>query len=106
MKRVFVCNKYKSYSIRNHYFVNGRFETEDPAVQKLIEHADGYGVFIHPVETKEEIAEMKKQERAARKSQFGVTETVEEPEQLAHQGARGTMTGKKERGLMIIQGSK
>lgn len=103
MLRKYVCNKYRSYSIRNHYFVNGLFETSDPKVQALIENADGYGVFIHPVETKEEITEMKKQERAVRQA---VSPQSEEPQQLAHQGARGTLTNKGERGLMVIQGSK
>jgi len=51
MMRRYSCNKYKNYSIRSHYFVNGLFQTDDPSVQQLIENADGYGVFIHPVES-------------------------------------------------------
>lgn len=45
-KVAYVCNKYKSYSIRNLYFQNGLYETEDPEEQKLIESSDGFGVYI------------------------------------------------------------
>ena len=102
MLRRYVCNKYKSYSIRNHYFINGLFETEDPQVQKLIEHADGYGVFIHPVETKEEIATMRAKEKTAK-----VEPALEEPPPIAHQGARGTGTSSEQRrSQLIVVGNK
>ena len=105
MKRKYVCNKYKNYSIRNHYFHNGMFETDDPQVQALIESADGYGVFIHPCETKEEIAAMRAKEREARRAAV-LRETMPEEEQpraIAHQGARGSLASKAERGLMVIK---
>jgi len=102
MLRHYACNKYKSYSIRNHYFVNGLFATDDPDVQRLIEGADGYGVFIHPVETAEEIAAMKEIEAKAALSE----PPVEEEGPIAVQGARGTMSNKMTRKGQMITGGK
>ena len=102
MKRSYSCNKYKSYSIRNHYFKNGLFETDDPDVQRLIEGADGYGVFIHPVETPEEVAAMKEIEEKAALPQE--PEPDEPP--IAVQGARGTMSNKTVRKGQVIGGKK
>lgn len=109
MKKGYVINRLKGYSVRNNYFVpqpNGGllFETSDPTVQALIESLPDFGTLIHPRETKEEIATMRKQERATKIAP--PSPSPEEPTQLAHQGARGTLTAKGERGLMIIQGSK
>src|SRR5689334_13797540 len=102
MIRHYACNKYRSYSIRNHYFVNGKFETDDPDVQRLIENADGYGVFIHPVETAEEIAAMKAIEDAAALSE----PPAEELAPIAVQGARGTQAGKSARRGQVIGAKK
>jgi len=112
MKRRYVINStrdrgYKGYSIRLHYFVPQpggglAFETDDPDVQRLIEASDGYGAFIHPAETPEEIAAMKEIEEKAAEPQ--------EPEQdeapIAVQGARGTMSNKAMRKGQIIGGKK
>ena len=115
MKRKFVCNTYNGYSIRNYYFTpnpTGRgctLETEDPMVIELIENADGYGVFIHPFETPEEIALMKAEEKEKEEAPTEEkpveppeeTETEEpeedEPEPPAHQGMRGTHGMQKRR---------
>src|SRR5262245_65665853 len=75
ISRTFACNRYPSYSIRNHYFVAGRLTTDDPDVIALIESCDGYGVYIHPVETKEELEAMGYGEKAAPEE-----ESIEEPE--------------------------
>ena len=96
MKRKFVCNKYKSYSIRNHYFQNGYFETEDPDVVKLIENADGYGVFIHSVETPEEIAAMKAAEEPP------ADPPADDPPPVAVQGGRGTRASRGTRRAHIV----
>jgi len=98
MMRRYSCNKYKNYSIRSHYFVNGLFQTDDPSVQQLIENADGYGVFIHPVESPEEIEQMKAAEEAAAAAAEhpGSDEVIiEEQPPVAVQGARGTASGLK-----------
>jgi len=102
VKRSYACNKYPSYSIRNHYFKNGLFETDDPDVQRLIEGADGYGGFIHPVETAEEIARMKEIEAAVAASE----PPAEEEAPIAVQGARGTMSNKAVRKGQVIGGKK
>ncbi len=101
MIRHYACNKYKSYSIRSHYFVNGLFETADPDVQRLIEGADGYGVFIHPVETAEEIKQMEEIEKAAAESA-----PVEEEPPIAVQGARSTISDKRTRKGQVIGAKK
>ena len=87
MLRHYSCNKYKSYSIRNHYFKNGLFETDDPDVQRLIEGADGYGVFIHPVETPQEIAAMKEIEEIPFASD--ITRVIFVPKRNIHGLLRG-----------------
>lgn len=103
MLRHYCCNRYKSYSIRNHYFKNGLFETDDPDVQRLIETADGYGVFIHPVETAEEIATMKAiEEKAAQ--ELGLPQEEEGP--IATQGARSTVSDKGMRKGQLIGAKK
>lgn len=101
-KRTFVCNRYKSYSIRNHYFENGLFQTDDPDVIKLIESSDGYGVFIHPGETPEELAAMgygPKPKVASEKKAKTKPEVLEAENEapIAHQGARGTVSTEKQR---------
>lgn len=105
MLRHYVCNKHKSYSIRNHYFVNGKFETDDPHVQALIESAHGYGSIIHPAETQEEIAAMKAAEEAQRSDEIELSDDEEAPDEeapVAVQGARGTAAGRKQRRPMTI----
>lgn len=104
MKRRFVCNRYNGYSIRNHYFTpnpSGRgctFETEDPDVIKLIENADGYNNFIVPAETKEELEAMRKAEEPKFPTDFNDLEQREELNPpIAHQGARGTHAGRRQR---------
>ena len=111
MLRHYACNKYKTYSIRNHYFKNGLFETDDPDVQRLIEGADGYGVFIHPVETPEEVARMKEIEEAARSSDGEYCTICAQAINncicpTAVQGARGTMSNKLVRKGQVIGGKK
>lgn len=123
-KRRFVINGFngrpaKGYSIRNHYFVpqaNGglAFETDDPEVIRLIEGADGYGVFIHPAETQEEIAAMKAAEAGIPEDPLlgQLAEALGEPDKehftspIAHQGARGTSAGRGQRKGDIIEKSK
>ena len=133
MRRGYVINKYKGYSIRNHHFVpqaNGGllFETDDPEVQRLIENADGYGAFIHPLETPEEIAQMKLVEEQATMGptptlahQSGddpgtpdeslnplpesTSQEVEQPP-IAVQGARGTGSSKATRKGQVIGAKK
>lgn len=123
MKRGYVINKYKGYSIRNHHFVpqaNGGllFETDDPDVQALIEGADGFGAFIFPRETAEELAQMKSVEEAAKGGDshdyaepdvsvdVGAASTentlIEEQAPIAVQGARGTMAGRDQRKGQVI----
>jgi hypothetical protein len=112
-KRGFSINRYNGYSIRNHYFTpnpTGRgcyLYTDDPDVIALIENADGYGVFIHPMETTEEIAAMKKAD--AEEAELGLPPEPddEEPQPpIATQGARSSMSGGKanRRGQVIGKG--
>jgi hypothetical protein len=96
MMRTFVCNKFKSYSIRNHYFVNGKFQTDDADVIKLIENADGYGVFIHPAETAEELEALREIEPVVLSVPEDFVEQ-EEPPPIAVRGARGTGNNKYQR---------
>jgi hypothetical protein len=98
-KRRFVCNKYKSYAIRNHKFEGGLLEVdmEDVDVIKLIESADGYGVFIHPAETPDELAALKAKPKRNPPADAIRTETIEHDPVLAHQGARGTNAGATQR---------
>ena len=122
MMRRYSCNKYRSYSIRNHYFVNGLFQTDDPSVQQLIESVDGYGVYIHPVETPEEIAAMKAVEEQAQQpvepsdavmasdviEPPAMVEMEEEQPLIATQGARGSLSGPRSvrKGQVIGAGKK
>src|SRR5262245_29005933 len=81
ISRTFACNRYPSYSIRNHYFVGGRLTTNDPDVIALIESCDGYGVYIHPVETKEELEAMGYGEKTAPAEESVDEENAEPPEE-------------------------
>lgn len=42
----YVCNAMPTFSVRRHYFVGGKFTTDDPEVQELIESLDDYGIRI------------------------------------------------------------
>src|SRR5262245_28760543 len=64
ISRTFACKRYLSFSIRDHSFVGRRLTTDDTDVIALIECCDGYGVYIHPVETKEELEAMGYGEKA------------------------------------------
>ena len=120
-------NRYNGYSIRSHYFTpnpNGRgcyFETDDPDVIALIESVDNYGVDIHPTETIEELEAMKAkvpyhvelkgpsvEALGIELNELGETEIdSEDTEPIAHQGARGTGTTRKQRkGDVTVKGDK
>lgn len=114
MKRRFCCNRYKFYSIRNHYFNNGLLETDDPEIIRLVIHADGYNVIIHPSETKEELSVLKERggyvedweiEGYVKPVEPEPEPTVEEESEpvVAVQGARGTASSKKQRKAQIIE---
>ena len=118
MRRGYIINRYKGYSIRQHHFVpqpNGGllFETDDPEVQALIENADGYGAFIFPRETAEEIAQMKSVEGETKaplldEPQVPYPEGAQSVEEhpIAVQGARGTGSSKSQRKGQVITGAK
>jgi len=110
MKRGYVINRLKGYSVRSHYWIpqpNGGllFETEDPDVQTLIESLPDFGALIIPRETADEIAAAKTAEHAVKLLDELFIE--EEPGPIAVQGARGTASSKSQRtGKIINPGAK
>jgi len=110
MKRGYVINRLKGYSVRSHYWIpqpNGGllFETEDPDVQTLIESLPDFGALIIPRETADEIAAAKAVEQPVESFEYPPLE--EEPGPIAVQGARGTASSKSQRtGKIINPGAK
>ena len=63
MKKGYGDNRYPFWQIGDLVkFENGRFETDDPALQALIESRPEFGVHIHPRETAAEIAALEEEE--------------------------------------------
>jgi len=48
--KTYVCTRWPRLRVRHIRFRDGRYETDDPDEQALIEGADGYGVHIHKVQ--------------------------------------------------------
>jgi hypothetical protein len=64
MKRGYGDNRYPFWQIGDLVkFENGVFETEDVALQALIESRPEFGVHIHPRETAEELAAGEEEDR-------------------------------------------
>ena len=49
-RKTYVCARWPRLRVRHIHFRDGRYETDDPDEQALIERADGYGVHIHEVQ--------------------------------------------------------
>ena len=66
MKKGYGDNRYPFWQIGDHVrFENGLFETDDPALQALIESRPEFGVHIHPRETAAELAAGEEEDRRA-----------------------------------------
>jgi membrane protein involved in colicin uptake len=66
--RAYSCNRWKFLKIgKSIAFKEGRFETADEELQKLIERSDYFGVYIHWVEDPKIAAERERQEAEAKR---------------------------------------
>lgn len=47
MEKTYVCARWPTYSIRHLYFQDGRYTTNSPDDQAVIEHCEMFGIEIH-----------------------------------------------------------
>lgn len=73
--KVYLCSRYPELAIRSAgkvaVFESGRFETDKPSLQKLVESNDWYGTWIKEAEGEPVVNEAKAAEPVKEKAVFG-----------------------------------